>query len=228
MRIFLAEHAVEMIEHVRNSLGAVVKTFDIQQNGDLALQFILSNYENYDLIIIDASLPNIDGAEVCSRVREKDIAVPILMLVSPANLSGESLALSCGADEYLVKPFTEEELRFRVTSLFARTTVFVPALITREDIAFNMRERNLISGDITLQLTMKESALLETLMLRPNEVISKHELVTTVWGENISLTSNRIEVHIKNLRKKLNVFNQAQVVFRIESVRGKGYRFTDK
>lgn len=227
MKVFLAEHELETIEHIRNSLAAVVEIFDVQQNGDVALEFVLNNFEDYELIILDASLPKVDGAEICSRLREKNASLPVLMLVSPANLREQSPALSCGADDYLVKPFSEEEVLFRATSLLVRTTTFAPAIITREGVAFNVRERSITGSNVTLKLTVKETALLENFMLRPNEAITREELTTIVWGERVSPVSNRVDAHIKNLRKKLALFGGGQVTFRIESIRGKGYRFLE-
>jgi two-component system, OmpR family, response regulator len=173
----------------------------------------------YDVILLDVMLPGLDGFEVLRRLRAEEIWSPTLMLTARDEIADRVAGLDAGADDYLVKPFSSDELLARIRALLRRGAPARPTQITVGDLVLDPASRRLWRGGEELTLTSREFALLETLMRRPGEVLSRYELLEHAWDGSYENRSNVIEVYIGYLRDKVGRD-------RIETVRGAGYRMS--
>ena len=178
------------------------------------------------LIILDLLLPDLDGREVCRRLRAAQVATPILMLTALDTLEDKVRGLRIGADDYLVKPFAFEELLARVHALGRRGAHYreAPSEMRAHDLVLDLDSREVRRGDRPVQLTPKEFALLECLMRTPGKVVSRPLILEQVWGCSRHPLTNVVEVYIRHLRRKVD--QDAQIPL-IETVRGFGYRIRD-
>jgi DNA-binding response OmpR family regulator len=171
-----------------------------------------------DLIILDILLPRIDGLEVCRRVR-KHSAVPIIMLTAKDAVPDRITGLDTGANDYLTKPFSIEELLARIrVQLRAREPG--PRLLSAKDLTLDRDTREVKRGERTITLTAKEFSLLEFLLMYPNKVHSRDEIFNSVWGSDFLGESNLIDVYIRYLRNKVDIESDDKL---IQTVRGVGY-----
>jgi DNA-binding response OmpR family regulator len=171
-----------------------------------------------DLIILDILLPRIDGLEVCRRVR-KHSAVPIIMLTAKDAVPDRITGLDTGANDYLTKPFSIEELLARIrVQLRAREPG--PRLLSVKDLTLDRDTREVKRGERTITLTAKEFSLLEFLLMYPNKVHSRDEIFNSVWGSDFLGESNLIDVYIRYLRNKVDIESDDKL---IQTVRGVGY-----
>jgi len=190
-------------------------------NGAEGLKAMLT--QDPDLIILDVMMPQIDGLEVCRRIRESGSQVPIIMLTAKDEISDRVRGLDMGADDYLVKPFALEELLARVrVSLRRRTDIpaKLDTILTYEDISLNVESREVKRSDHMIELTTKEFDLLHFLMQNPNRVLSKDTIMEKIWGFDFSGESNVLEVYIALLRQKMEEHGHKRI---IQTVRGAGY-----
>jgi two-component system, OmpR family, response regulator len=171
----------------------------------------------YDVILLDVMLPGYDGFEVCRRLRAQEVWSPTLILTARDEIEDRVRGLDAGADDYLVKPFSSDELMARIRALLRRGAPPRPTRIITGDITLDPATRQVWREEEELSLTAREFALLETLMRRPGEVLSRFELLEHVWDGSYENRSNVIEVYIGYLRDKLG----REL---IETVRGAGYR----
>jgi Response regulators consisting of a CheY-like receiver domain and a winged-helix DNA-binding domain len=177
----------------------------------------------YDAIVLDLMLPGIDGHEVCRQLREARIWTPILVLTARDEECEEITALDTGADDYLTKPFSHAVLLARLRSLMRRGTQERPAVLTAGDLRLDPASKQAWRGDTEVALTVRELAVLEFLLRRRGEVLSKRAILEHVWGDDFEGDSNIVEVYIRHLRNKLDrPFDRDS----IETVRGAGYRVT--
>jgi two-component system response regulator ArlR len=175
----------------------------------------------YDLIILDRMLPGKEGLEVLKDIRKKGIKTPVLILTAKNTISDKVEGLDCGADDYLSKPFSKDELLARLRALLRRQA----DIIKSEDIKLGLMVLNPKKGEIecggeVIKLTMKESQLLELLLRNKNQVITKEQILDKLWGFSSEVEMNNVEVYLSYLRKKLNTI-KCNVV--IETMRGMGY-----
>lgn len=177
----------------------------------------------YDLAIIDIGLPELDGIELIKRLRRVGQVFPILILTARGNWQDKVQGLEAGADDYLVKPFHNEELRARVNALLRRASGHATPVLRYGPVSLNTAAKSVHLGDKLLELTGYEYNTLEYLMHHAGEVISKTELTEHLYDQDFDRDSNVIEVFIGRLRKKLDPDNQLKP---IATVRGQGYRFT--
>jgi two-component system, OmpR family, response regulator MprA len=190
-------------------------------NGVEGLKAMLS--QDPDLIILDVMMPQIDGLEVCRRIRESGSQVPIMMLTAKDDISDRVRGLDLGADDYLVKPFALEELLARVRVLLRRRSespVKSDTILTYDDLSLNVESREVVRDQHPIELTTKEFDLLHFLMQNPNRVLSKDILMEKIWGFDFSGESNVLEVYIALLRQKLEEHGHKRI---IQTVRGAGY-----
>jgi DNA-binding response OmpR family regulator len=173
----------------------------------------------YDLIVLDWMLPDVDGLSVCRRIREDGVTTPILMLTARGELRERVLGLETGADDYLVKPFEVEELVARIRALVRRASGI--AKLGVGPIEVDRVGRQVRVAGKALDLTSREYALLLDFMHHANQVVSRMELLSRVWGTSFDPGSNLVEVHVSRLRDKLG-----DHAWMIETVRGAGYRLT--
>lgn len=173
-----------------------------------------------DLLILDWMLPGISGLDVCLRLRNTGIQVPIIMLTAKDEVPDRVVGLNAGADDYVTKPFSMEELLARVKARLRRTHPEAPDLLEFEDLTLNRLTREVYRGKQLIALTAKEFDLLEFLLRHPRQVITRDQILEKVWGYDFMGESNIIEVYIRALRIKLEVSNPKRL---LHTVRGVGY-----
>jgi len=173
-----------------------------------------------DLIILDWMLPKISGLDVCLRLRKTGVKIPIIMLTAKDEIPDRVTGLNAGADDYVIKPFSIEELLARVQASLRRVTAESSELLEFEDLRLSSLTREVYRGTTLIELTAKEFDLLEYLLRHPRQVLSRNQIIENVWGYDFMGESNIIEVYIRALRLKLEKNNSARL---IHTVRGVGY-----
>lgn len=219
MRILVAEDDSRLLTQLDALLQKTGYSVDLADNGDHAL-FQLQEYP-YDLAIIDIGLPKLDGFEVIRRARQNNIACPILILTARDRWQEKVEGLDAGADDYLTKPFHNEELLARVKALIRRASGQANPRIEFGPIALDTVAQEVLLNDQALDLTAYEYKVMEYLMMNPQKVISKTELTEHIYDQDFDLDSNVIEVFVGRLRKKLDPSGELKP---IETLRGRGYR----
>jgi two-component system OmpR family response regulator len=180
---------------------------------------------DYDAIVLDVMLPDRSGFDVCRALRERGVWAPVLMLTARDAVADRVEGLDSGADDYLVKPFALAELHARLRSLARRGKAERPAVIEIGDLSLDPARHEVRRGDEPIDLSAKEFALLETLMRRPGEVLSRFDLIEHAWDFAYEARSNVVEVYVRRLREKVDrPFGRRS----IETVRGVGYRLREE
>lgn len=182
---------------------------------------LLRNLSDYGILILDLNLPNKHGIDICISLRSKGVSIPIIMLTARDTTSDKILGLDSGADDYLVKPFSFEELVSRVRALSRRNKVTLSPEISIGEIILKSSAQELYIRGTLLDLTLKEFRIMEYFMTHPDQVITRQKLIDHLWDFNFNPLSRAIDVHINNVRNKLKQHN----VTNLETVRGIGYRF---
>lgn len=222
MRILIVEDEVKLAEALKNGLSHHGFAVDLIHDGQKALTRITLHKSDYDLIILDLMLPSLSGDEICEKIRKEGISVPILVLTARNETDTKVKLLLSGADDYLIKPFSFEELLARVRALLRRPTKSTPKILYADDLELNTTEHTVRKNGQEVPLTLKEFALLEYLMLNQNQVVNREDLLSHVWDFNYTgFGSNVVDVHVKNIRKKLGESSGKSV---LETIRGIGYR----
>jgi DNA-binding response OmpR family regulator len=177
----------------------------------------------FDAIILDVMLPGRDGIDVCRTLRQRGLRTPILMLTARDAVEDRVRGLDSGADDYLVKPFAFTELVARLRALMRREAAVLGSILQVEDLRFDTTTREVSRQDVTLELTSKECGLLEYMMRHPNRVLTRTMIAEHVWNYEFDNATNVIDVHIRNLRRKID---DPFPIKLIETVRGAGYRIS--
>lgn len=224
MRILIVDDEPELCEQISKTLTEQQYTVDTSRDGTEALERIFS--DPYDLIILDVMLPHQDGFEVLRELRTEKIATPVLMLTARGEVANRIKGLDLGADDYLAKPFSIAELLARIRALLRRIAEISTSVLEINDVRVDTASRQASRGNLPLNLTPKEFSLLEFLLYNRNRAISRFSLAEHVWGDAFDpfTMSNNIDVHIKNLRRKIG--DEKGTVIR--TVRGVGYMITDR
>lgn len=221
MKVLVVEDEVKLAAALVRGLTLKGYVADMVHDGQSALDRIRSHGAGYDIVVLDLMLPKVDGAEVCLTLREQGITIPILVLTAKQTVDNKVNLLTIGADDYLVKPFAFEELVARLRAILRRPAVVESETLQIGDLVINTVAREVRVGNATLELTRKEYAILECLVRHPGEVLSREDLLTKLWDYNFDPFSNVLDVHVKNIRKKLHEANMEDL---LETVRGIGYR----
>ncbi|NIK70129.1 MULTISPECIES: response regulator transcription factor [unclassified Paenibacillus] len=207
---------------LRRSLAFEGYEVTTASNGMEGLKLLLT--ADPDMLILDVMMPQVDGWEVCRRVREGGSAVPILMLTAKDDISDRVKGLDAGADDYLIKPFALEELLARVRALLRRKSDKIDESssnkIVFEDLALDLDSREAIRSGRRIELTAKEYDLLLLFMQNPRRVLTRDAIMEKIWGYDFSGESNVLEVYIAMLRQKLEEGGTKRI---IQTVRGTGY-----
>ena len=222
MRILVVEDEKKLADLIAHGLTKKGYAVDTMNDGEEALTRISMHHTDYDLILLDLMLPSLDGYAICREMRARNIVLPILVLTARAETEVKVELLLAGADDYLVKPFAFEELLARIHALLRRPSEAVPEVLTAGDIKLNTAEHTVTKDGKLVELTLKEFGLLEYFLRHQNEVANREDLLAHLWDFNYESFSNVIDVHVKNLRRKLDGENESSV---LETVRGIGYRF---
>ncbi len=220
MRLLIVDDEEQLAQSLKKALEREGYTVDYLTDGESALQRIELYKDDYDLIILDLMIPKKDGFEICKTVREKNIKTPILILTAKFSIEDKIKALNLGADDYIVKPFSLQELIARIGALLRRPTEALPIEIKVNDVVLNSSAHLVTRNKQDLKLTTKEFSILEYLMRHINQVVEREQLIQHVWGFEFNSFSNIVDVHIKNIRKKIE---DKEMTF-LETVRGVGYR----
>lgn len=221
MKILIVDDEVKIADALARGLKLKGYTTDVLYDGKSALARIAGHSKEYDLIILDLMLPFVNGTEICKTVRELDIPTPILILSAHGEIENKVDLLLSGADDYMVKPFSFEELSARIQVLLRRPQKTDHKRIIAGNIELNISEHLALYDGKPLLLTLKEFSLLEYLVRKPNIVVSRGELLSHLWDFDYDSLSNVVDVHVKNLRKKLDKKNLPSI---LETVRGVGFR----
>ena len=196
---------------------AVDVAFDGQEGFDLAVS------EEYDLIVLDLLLPKMDGIEICSKLREKQINIPIIILTAKGQISDKVGGLDAGGDDYLTKPFAFEELLARIRALTRRPKKNIGTKLSIEGLVLDTITYQVRRDGKLIQLTAREYALLEYLLRHANKVLKKEQIINHIWNYDADVLPNTVEVYIGYLRNKIDkpFPNKPQL---IQTVRGFGYK----
>jgi len=222
MRILVVEDHERLGSTLRDTLVQHKYAVDWVVDGEAGL-FHGREYQ-YDLAIIDLGLPKMDGVSLIKELRAMDKDFPILILTARSNWQDKVLGLESGADDYLVKPFINEELLARLNALLRRSAGMASPEITLGSLTLNTARKELKNDGKLIELTSYEYNCLEYLVLNRDKVISKTELTEHLYDQDFDRDSNVIEVFIGRLRKKIDADNQLKPIL---TVRGQGYRIND-
>jgi DNA-binding response OmpR family regulator len=221
--ILLVEDEVKLARFIELELSSEGYQISVAHDGMSALT--LARESMPDIILLDWMLPGMTGVEVCRRLRSTGNKVPVIFLTARDDIGDRVMGLDAGADDYVVKPFSIEELLARVRAHLRRTKEEKDSdLLQFEDLSLNRRTREVLRGDRTIDLTVKEFDLLEYLLSHPRQVFTRDQILEQVWGYDFIGDSNIIEVYVRYLRLKLEQNQEKRLV---HTVRGVGYVLRD-
>jgi two-component system, OmpR family, response regulator len=219
MHLLVVEDSADMASVLRRALGEESYDVDVADTGQDAVAAV--EHSAYDAIVLDVMLPDIDGFEVCRRIRALGCGAPTLMLTARDRLDDRIAGLDAGADDYLTKPFALPELFARLRALLRRGPIERPALLRVGDLVLDPARRTVRRGTVTIPLRSREFDLLEYLMRHPGIAISRETLYRQVWSVPYTRGAKRVDVQVHFLRQKIDArFGRSS----LESVRGVGYR----
>ncbi|MGH9014998.1 MAG: response regulator transcription factor [Acidimicrobiia bacterium] len=219
MRVLVVEDEKRLAAGLKKGLEAEGFAVDVALDGTDGLW--MAREHPYDMILLDIMLPGVNGFRICSTLREDRNWTPILMLTAKDGEFDEAEALDSGADDYLTKPFSYVVLVARIRALLRRGVRQRPAVLEAGDLRLDPAVRRASRAEIELELTSRETSLLEFLLRRRGEVVSKREILEHVWDYDFEGDPNIVEVYVRRLRNKLDrPFARAA----IETIRGAGYR----
>ena len=219
MKILVVEDNIKLAENLKQGLMQEGYAVDVIEEGLSAERRILVNRDEYDLVVLDRMLPGKDGVSICKNWRENEVVIPVIMLTALDSTDDKVDGLDAGADDYLVKPFAFKELLARIHALLRRPKQTSPILLSVGDIRINTTSRVVIYKNKNISLTLKEFMVLEYLVRNLGKVITRDELYSHAWDFADSSFSNTVDVHIKNLRKKIH--DNGKI---IQTIRGVGYK----
>jgi two-component system, OmpR family, response regulator len=219
MRVLVVEDEERLAAGLRTGLEAEGFAVDVALHGTEGLWMARENA--YDAIVLDIMLPGTNGYRVCASLRAVGVWTPILMLTAKEGEWDEVEALDTGADDYLTKPFSYAVLLARLRALLRRGSGARPTVLEAGDLRLDPAARRAWRADAEVDLTAREMSLLEFLLRRKGEVVSKREILDHVWDEDFEGDPNIVEVYVRHLRNKLDRPFQREA---IETVRGSGYR----
>jgi two-component system OmpR family response regulator len=215
----VAEDDARMAAAIRRGLRFEGLVVDLAGEGEEAIR--KAGATQYDAIVLDVMMPGLDGFETCRRLRADGVLVPVLMLTARDAVEDRVRGLDGGADDYLTKPFSLAELLARLRALVRRGPIERPSVLAVGDLQLDPASRKVRRGDVEVELSAREFALLETLMRRPGQVFSQLQLLEAAWDLGYEQRSNVVEVYVRYLREKID---RPFGVSSIETVRGVGYR----
>ncbi len=219
MRVLVVDDDRRLCNVVRRGLVEETYAVDVAYDGEEGEY--MAEVNPYDLIILDIMMPKKDGIQVCEELRAKRINTPILMLTAKDTVDDRVRGLDAGADDYMVKPFSFNELLARARALMRRESMTKSPELEVGDLVLNTQTREVKRGDRTIELTTKEYVILEYFMRHPNAVVTRTMLEEHAWDYDFDSVSNLVDVYIRRLRRKLDDDDRESL---LQTVRGAGYR----
>ncbi|MGH2739055.1 MAG: response regulator transcription factor [Actinomycetota bacterium] len=223
MRVLVVEDEVKMAGLLKRGLEEEGYAVDVAQDGSEAVW--LGTENPYDAILLDVMLPDLDGFEVCRRLRTAGRWAPVLMLTARDAVADRVAGLDSGADDYLAKPFSFSELLARLRALMRRGASERPAVLRTAGLTLDPATKRVVRGTESIDLSAKEFALLEFFMRHPGEVLTRTKLIEHVWDFAYEGDSNVVDVYVRYLREKID---RPYGRDSIETVRGTGYRLREE
>jgi DNA-binding response OmpR family regulator len=222
MHILIIEDSEKLAKSLKTGLEQEGYAVDYILDGLEGEKRLELNHKYYDLLILDLTLPNRSGLEICKNIRNKNILLPIIMLTAKDTTEDKIFGLDTGADDYMIKPFSFEELLSRIRALSRRPKESLPVELSVNGVTLNTSTKKVHYNGKEILLTLKEFRLLEYLMAHAGQVITRDQIFEHLWDFAFDTFSRVVDVHINNLRTKLNKKNNEDI---IETIRGLGYRF---
>jgi DNA-binding response OmpR family regulator len=220
VKVLVVEDEQRIAQFLKKGLAEKGYVVDAVGNADAALELLSGSPP--DLIILDLMIPGSrDGLELCRELRSRGVRSKILMLTARDTVQNKIEGLDAGADDYLVKPFSFRELLARIRALLRRTEIVEPGPLVFQDLSYEPESREVVRGEETVRLTVREGALFELLLRRRGKVVSRSEIQARIWEDSFDLSTNIIDVYINALRKKIDGGDREKL---IQTVRGVGYR----
>lgn len=220
MKVLIIEDESRIAESLKKGLEISKNIVDLAYDGTSGYDLALT--EDYDLIILDLMLPGMSGIDICKKLREKKNNTSILILTAKDQLEDKIAGLNAGADDYLTKPFSFEELLARAKAITRRSKKIIKDTLIVRDLSLDTITFEVKRQNRHLKLSSKEFAILTYLMQHPNQILTKNQIIQNVWHYNSDILPNTVEVFIKKLRQKVDKpFNSKPI---ISTVRGFGYK----
>lgn len=219
MRVLIVEDEEGIATFLKTGLESEYFAVDIADDGEKGA--FMGGTNDYDVIVLDNMLPKMNGAQVCESIRKVGKTTPIIMLSVRSEMSTKVELLNKGADDYLTKPFSLEELIARIRALLRRPTVISSEILEIDDLTLDTKRHMVKRGQKEVYLTKKEFMLLELLLRRKGTPVSRGTIIEHVWDMSIDPFSNTVESHILNLRKKITPRGKKQLIY---TVPGVGYK----
>ena len=223
MRVLLVEDERRIADFIRKGLSECGYAVDVAHDGEEALDWV--GVAEFDIVVLDVMLPARDGIEVCRELRGRGVQTPVLMLTARDAIEDRVRGLDSGADDYLVKPFAFAELLARLRALARRERSASGPRLQVGELILDTTTREVFREGRAIGLTSKEYALLEYLMRHPNQVLTRTMIAEHVWNYDFDNATNVIDVHIRNLRRKMDDPFPDKLV---HTVRGAGYRISGR
>ena len=223
MRVLIAEDDKPVANFVQKGLEAEQYAVDVAQDGDEA-QFMVGQFD-YDVAVLDLTLPRVDGLDVLKHIRETKPALPVLILTGRNRVEDRVKGLDLGADEYLTKPFSFSELSARVRALMRRAAQPAEVILRVDNLELNRVERTVKRAGHPMELTPKEFALLDYLMRNAGRCVTRAMIIEHVWNLSFDTMTNVVDVYINYLRKKVDSGHEKKL---IRTVRGVGYQIGEE
>ena len=218
MRILIVDDEIRLAEALGQIMTQNKYTADIVNDGESGYDYAMSGI--YDVIILDVMLPKMNGFDIVRKMRENKEKTPVILLTAKDEVTDKVTGLDCGADDYLTKPFSPEELLARVRALSRRHGEVILNELSFGDLMLNQSVSTLFCGAKSIRLGLKEFEILRLLMSNPNSIVTKEDLLLKVWGSDSNAEDNNVEVYISFLRKKFFFLGSTVT---IETVRKIGY-----
>jgi two-component system OmpR family response regulator len=217
-RLLLAEDDVKLARALRVGLEGEGYEIDVEHSGDGAMA--RTSERDYDAVVLDVMLPGVDGFTVCETLRRRDRWIPVLMLTALGDIEDRVRGLDTGADDYLVKPFAFDELLARLRALTRRGPSERPVVIEVGGLRADPLSRVVTWSDRSTELTQREFDLLEFLLRRPRQLVSRAQMLGAIWGPDYAGSRNVVDVYVGYVRRKLESGAEPRL---IRTVRGEGF-----
>lgn len=223
MKLLVIEDEKKIANLINKGLLEQGYTVDMLHNGTEGLERASS--QPYDAIVLDIMLPGRDGLSVLRTLRERNIATPVMLLTARGAVSERVEGLNAGADDYMAKPFSMDELIARLRALMRRVTGETISLYKSGELSMNLVSREVLRGTRKIELTAREFRLLEYLMRAPNQVLTRSQIIERVWEYHFDPGTNLVDVYIQRLRRKVD---DGEAHKMIQTIRGVGYSIVPK